>query len=98
MAEKDMTEKALEAYDDVFADIVNSLMFDGREKVQENGDSKVISALSRIISYRCSGQEPTQALPNKWYISEKYCSFYPYLQMTNVFLMLRKKQRKEKSC
>lgn len=36
MAEKDMTEKALEAYNDVFADIVNTLVFHGREKILED--------------------------------------------------------------
>lgn len=35
MAEKDMTEKTLEAYNDVFADIVNVLLFDGRKVIQE---------------------------------------------------------------
>ena len=31
VAQKDISEKLLEAYDDVFADIVNVLLFDGRE-------------------------------------------------------------------
>ena len=31
MAEKDITEKVLEAYNDVFADIVNVLLFNGKE-------------------------------------------------------------------
>ncbi len=35
MAGKDMTEKALEAYNDVFADIVNNLVFHGRQEVAE---------------------------------------------------------------
>ena len=36
MAEKDMTEKTLESYNDVFADIVNVLLFNGRQVVNEN--------------------------------------------------------------
>jgi len=36
MAGKDMAEKALEAYNDVFADIVNNLVFQGREKIMED--------------------------------------------------------------
>ena len=36
MAGKDMAEKALEAYNDVFADIVNNLLFHGREIVSED--------------------------------------------------------------
>ncbi len=35
MAGKDMTEKALEAYDDVFSDIVNNLAFNGSQIVSE---------------------------------------------------------------
>lgn len=35
MAVKDMTEKALEAYNDVFADIVNNLIFHGKPHVKE---------------------------------------------------------------
>ena len=35
MAEKDMTEKTLESYNDVFADIVNVLLFNGRQVVKE---------------------------------------------------------------
>lgn len=36
MAEKDIAEKTLEAYNDVFADIVNVLLFNGRQYVQED--------------------------------------------------------------
>ncbi len=33
MADKDVTEKTLEAYNDVFADIMNVLLFDGERVV-----------------------------------------------------------------
>jgi hypothetical protein len=36
LGEKDISEKALEAYNDVFADIVNVLLFDGRRLVDED--------------------------------------------------------------
>lgn len=36
MGEKDLAQKTLEAYNDVFADIVNVLLFDGKQLVQEN--------------------------------------------------------------
>lgn len=36
MAEKDIAEKTLEAYNDVFADIVNVLLFHGRHFVKED--------------------------------------------------------------
>ena len=35
MAEKDLTEKILEDYNDVFADIVNGLIFEGKSVVKE---------------------------------------------------------------
>ena len=34
MAEKDLSEKLLEEYDDVFADIVNVLLFHGKREVK----------------------------------------------------------------
>ena len=36
MAEKDLIEKTLESYNDVFADIVNVLLFNGADKIKEN--------------------------------------------------------------
>jgi hypothetical protein len=36
MGDKDITEKQLEDYDDVFADIINVLLFDGKRVVDEN--------------------------------------------------------------
>ena len=33
MAEKDITQKILESYNDVFADIVNGLLFDGEQVI-----------------------------------------------------------------
>ena len=35
LAEKDIAEKTLEAYNDVFSDIVNVLLFDGKRVVLE---------------------------------------------------------------
>ena len=36
MGEKDLTEKILEDYNDIFADIVNVLLFDGKKEVDEH--------------------------------------------------------------
>ena len=46
MNEKDTTEKLLEDYNDVFADIVNTLIFDGKERIKADSleDNKVNSA------------------------------------------------------
>ena len=46
MAEKDITEKLLEDYPDVFADIVNVLVYDGEDKVNA-ADLEVTSAVSQ---------------------------------------------------
>ena len=35
MGQKDIAEKTLEAYNDVFADIVNVLIFNGKRTVKE---------------------------------------------------------------
>ncbi len=36
MGQKDITEKKLEDYNDVFSDILNTLLFDGEHIVSEN--------------------------------------------------------------
>ena len=36
MGEKDITEKLLEDYNDVFSDIVNTLLFNGKDVILQN--------------------------------------------------------------
>ena len=48
MAEQDIAEKRLEEYDDVFADIVNVLLFDGKRLVREDA----LSETSRLSQYK----------------------------------------------
>ena len=36
LGEKDITQKNFEAYNDVFADIINGCLFDGEEVISEN--------------------------------------------------------------
>ncbi len=36
MGEKDITEKALISFNDVFADIVNNLVFGGQKRIDES--------------------------------------------------------------
>ncbi|MBQ7165348.1 MAG: hypothetical protein IJR93_00160 [Treponema sp.] len=48
MAEQDIAEKRLEEYDDVFADIVNVLLFDGKPLVREDA----LSETSRLSQYK----------------------------------------------
>ena len=52
MGEKDLAQKTLEAYNDVFADIVNVLLFDGKTLVHENE----LEAESPDSSYKVDGK------------------------------------------
>ena len=52
MAEKDMTEKTLEAYNDVFADIVNVLLFKGQKIIAEG---ELVAETPRSI-YKAEGK------------------------------------------
>ena len=57
MAEKDITEKILADYNDVFADIVNVLLFDGRQVVSADDLETVKDRIRRTI---LSGVAPGQ--------------------------------------
>lgn len=52
MAEKDIAEKTLEAYNDVFADIVNVLLFQGKPLVKEDD----LEEESTYSSYKADGK------------------------------------------
>ena len=52
MGEKDIAEKTLEAYDDVFSDIINVLLFDGRQLVKENE----LSNAAPLSQYKADGK------------------------------------------
>ena len=52
MAEKDMIEKTLGAYNDVFADIVNGLLFDGEQVVTEHS----LSDAQPFSMYKADGK------------------------------------------
>jgi len=56
MAEKDITEKLLEEQNDVFADIINTLVFDGKEVIRET-DLESIGILS---SYKMANELHSQ--------------------------------------
>ena len=64
MAEKDMTEKTLEDYDDVFADIVNVLLFNGQHHVTE----KDLSSETARSIYKADGKlhEQEQDVAKYW--------------------------------
>lgn len=52
MGEKDITEKTLAAYNDVFADIVNVLLFDGKEVISP----EKLSPASTVSQYKADGK------------------------------------------
>jgi hypothetical protein len=52
MGQKDVVEKILEEYDDVFADIVNVLLFDGRQVI----DPSELEAASHVSAYKADGK------------------------------------------
>ena len=51
MAQKDIAQKLLEDYEDVFADIINVLVFDGEEVVRPN--ALEASNLHQRLSDQC---------------------------------------------
>ena len=52
MGEKDITEKTLASYNDVFADIVNGLLFNGRPVI----DPDDLSDAAPYSMYKADGQ------------------------------------------
>ena len=56
MAEKDVTEKLLEGKNDVFADIMNTLIFDGKVVIREDD----LETISGISSYKMEGKIRSQ--------------------------------------
>lgn len=81
MAEKDMTEKSLEAYNDVFADIVNGLLFNGRAVVAE---SDLTEATARSI-YKADGSlhEQERDVAKYWKNGTVRIAFYGFENQTD---------------
>ena len=51
MGQKDITEKVLEDYNDVFADIINGLLFDGVQEIKKNKRCKNQPIAAKVIAY-----------------------------------------------
>lgn len=56
MAEKDITQKLLEDHNDVFADIINTLVFDGEQIIQP----EELETVSTLSTYKMSGKIHSQ--------------------------------------
>jgi len=52
MGERDITQKTLESYNDVFADIINALIFDGKQIVEADtlNNAQTFSQYKKTIS------------------------------------------------
>lgn len=64
MGEKDIAEKILASFNDVFADIINGLIFDGRQIVQEDD----LTDATPMGYYKASGKvhEQTRDIAKRW--------------------------------
>lgn len=82
MTEKDMTEKTLEAYNDVFADIVNVLLFNGLEIIREED---LVSDTPRSL-YKAGGKlhEQERDVTKYWKNGNIRISFYGFENQTRV--------------
>ena len=56
MAEKDITQKLLEDHNDVFADIINALVFNGEQVIQP----EQLETVSTLSTYKMSGKIRSQ--------------------------------------
>lgn len=82
MGEKDITEKNLEAYDDVFADIINVLLFHGKRIVSEN---ELEDALPRS-QYKADGKhhEHERDVAKYWRSGTFRIAFYGIENQTSI--------------
>ena len=56
MAEKDITQKLLEDHNDVFADIINTLVFDGEQVIQP----EELETVTTLSTYKMAGKMHSQ--------------------------------------
>ncbi|MCQ2248382.1 MAG: Rpn family recombination-promoting nuclease/putative transposase [Treponema sp.] len=82
MAEKDIVEKTLESYNDVFADIVNGLLFNGEQIVKENE----LEAESENSMYKADGRlhEQERDVAKYWRNGEIRIALYGLENQTAV--------------
>ena len=74
MAEKDIVEKILEDYPEVFADIVNVLLFDGDEIVRPDE----LKSASPVSMYKADGKlhQQERDIAKYWIRDNKCCALY----------------------
>lgn len=82
MAEKDLSEKTLESYNDVFADIVNGLLFNGEQIIKEDE----LEAESEHSIYKADGKlhEQERDVAKYWKKGEIRIAFYGLENQTAI--------------
>lgn len=82
MAEKDITEKTLESYNDVFADIVNGLLFNGEQIIEEDE----LEAESEFSIYKADGKlhEQERDVAKYWKNGEIRIALFGFENQTSV--------------
>ena len=82
MGEKDAAEKTLESYNDVFADIVNGLLFNGKQVVKENE----LKAESENSIYKADGKlhEQERDVAKYWKNGEIRIALYGLENLTSI--------------
>lgn len=68
MGEKDITEKVLEDYNDVFADIVNGLLFKGEQRIRKE-DLRTINPVSQYKADDSRLHEQVRDVVKEWTVS-----------------------------
>lgn len=82
MAQKDITEKTLEAYNDVFADIVNVLLFKGEQLIVPAS----LTDASPTSMYKMDGEihEQERDVAKYWHNNNMQIAFYGFENQTQI--------------
>lgn len=92
MGQKDIAEKTLEAYNDVFADIVNVLLFKGKRQVKE----KDLKDATPVSIYKISEKLHTQErdVAKFWQNCSVRIALYGFENQTEIDKKMKNKQKK----
>ena len=91
MGEKDITEKILASYNDVFSDIVNGLLFDGRPVV----DPDALSDAAPYSMYKADGKVHEQERADPNYVSTDRTAFVHTDEILKLMSLLTDDDRYE---
>ena len=91
MGEKDITEKTLTSYNDVFSDIVNGLLFDGRPVV----DPDALSDAAPYSMYKADGKVHEQERADPNYVSTDRTAFVHTDEILKLMSLLTDDDRYE---